>query len=157
MPSHAELLGEFEQFGKSAATVESLMARMCQRLHDEKARYNWVGFYLLDPSGPGFLMVGPYVGSFAPNERIPLDRGLCGACATSGQTIVLQDVTKDPRYLAGSDMVKSEIVIPIFVRGKLAAEFDVESYFANTFVPADQDFCEACASLVGRYMERTRR
>lgn len=153
MPRHDELLQEFQLFAPSAASVEALMERISQRLHHELARYNWVGFYLLDPQDPGFLVVGPFVGSFTPNARIPLDRGLCGACATSGKTIVVQDVAKDHRYLPGTDMVKSEIVAPVFARGKFAAEIDIESYFANTFGQTDQDFVEACAALVGKYME----
>jgi GAF domain-containing protein len=61
----------------------------------------------------------------------------------------VQDVTKDPRYLAGSNLVKCEIVVPIFVEGRLAAELDVESYFAGAFTPVEQEFVEACASVVG--------
>ena len=49
--------------------------------------------------------------------------------------MVVDDVSKDPRYLAGSPLVKSEIVVPIFVKNKLAAELDVESYFTSAFVP----------------------
>jgi putative methionine-R-sulfoxide reductase with GAF domain len=37
------------------------------------------------------------------------------------------------------------------VRKKLAAELDVESYFANTFTKPEQDFVEACAAVVGKY------
>ena len=67
--------------------------------------------------------------------------------------MIVQDVTQDPRYLAGSSMVKSEIVVPVFARKKLAAELDVESYFANTFTKPEQDFIEACAQLTGSYLE----
>jgi len=101
------------------------------------------------------LLVGPFVGSFTPNARIPLDTGLCGAAASSGQTVVVDDVSKDPRYLSGSPMVNSEIVVPIFVRNKLAAELDIESYFAGTFTKSEQDFVEACAAIVGRYIEKS--
>ena len=150
MAEHQELLQEFENFAKTAATATSVMERIAQRLHEKKARYNWVGFYLVDSADAGMLVVGPYVGSFAPNVRIPLDRGLCGAAARSGQTVIVDDVTKDPRYLAGSSMVISEIVVPIFVGSKLAGELDIESYFPGTFARAEQDFAEACAKLVGR-------
>jgi putative methionine-R-sulfoxide reductase with GAF domain len=121
-PVHEELLQEFRNSAKSAATAESLMDHMAQRLHEKMTRYNWVGFYLVDPADPGILVVGPFVGSFTPNARIPLDTGLCGAAATTGKTVVVQDVTKDPRYLAGSSMVNSEVVVPIFVKGKLAGD-----------------------------------
>jgi GAF domain-containing protein len=98
------------------------------------------------------LVLGPHSGSFTPHERIPLDRGLCGAAATTGKTVVVNDVAADPRYI-GSEMVKSNIVVPIFVKNRVAAEIDIESYFAQTFSKAEQEFVEACAALVGRYME----
>jgi len=153
-PAHEELLREFQDFALTASTAKSVMEHIAQRLHEKMTRYNWVGFYLVDPADPGILVVGPFVGSFTPNARIPLNTGLCGAAATSGQTVVVHDVSKDPRYLAGSPMVKCEIVVPIFVRNKLAAELDVESYFASTFTQAEQDFIEACAKIVGTYLEK---
>jgi L-methionine (R)-S-oxide reductase len=150
---HAELLGEFQNFALTAPSAQSLMERISQRLHEKMTRYNWVGFYLVDPADAGFLVVGPYVGSFTPNVRIPLDTGLCGAAARSGRVVVVHDVAKDPRYLAGSTMVKCEIVVPILVKSKLAAELDVESYFSGTFsAVAEQQFVEACAGVVGKYL-----
>jgi L-methionine (R)-S-oxide reductase len=79
-----------------------------------------VGFYVVDPADLGILLVGPHGGGFTPNARIPLDTGLCGAAARAGQSLVVDDVSKDPRYLAGSPLVKSEIVVPIFVKNQLA-------------------------------------
>jgi L-methionine (R)-S-oxide reductase len=152
-PIHEELLAEFKKFVPTAPTAESLMERIAQRLHEKLARYNWVGFYLVSSEDPGFLLVGPFVGSFTPNARIPLNTGLCGAAATSKRTVLVPDVAKDPRYLAGSTMVKCEIVVPILVKNKLAAELDIESYFMGTFTPEDQQFVEACATLVGTFME----
>jgi len=149
-----ELLQEFQEFVRTAATAESVMERMAQRLHETMTRYNWVGFYLVDPADAGILLVGPFAGSFTPNARIPLDTGLCGAAATSRQTVVVDDVSKDPRYLSGSSMVNSEIVVPIFVRNKLVAELDIESYFAGTFTKSEQDFVEACAAIVRDYLEK---
>jgi len=128
------------------------MERISQRLHEQMARYNWVGFYLLDPADSSVLLVGPFVGSFTPNARIPINTGLCGAAAISGQIVVVEDVSKDPRYLSGSQLVKSEIVVPIFVKKKLAAELDIESYFVSTFTKSEQDFVEACAKIVGEYL-----
>jgi L-methionine (R)-S-oxide reductase len=149
---HEDLLRDFQQFARIAPTAKSLMERISQRLHEKMTRYNWVGFYLVDPADPGILLVGPFVGSFTPNARIPLDTGLCGAAATSGQVVVVQDVSKDSRYLSGSSMVKCEIVVPIFAKKKLVAELDIESYFVNTFPESEQKFVEACAEVVGKYL-----
>jgi putative methionine-R-sulfoxide reductase with GAF domain len=62
---------------------------------------------------------------------------------------VVNDVSKDPRYLAGSSSVISEIVVPIFATKRLVAELDIESYFASTFTKPEQEFVEACARIVG--------
>jgi putative methionine-R-sulfoxide reductase with GAF domain len=86
--------------------------RLAKRLHEKMTRYNWAGFYLVDPADFGYLVVGPFAGSFTPNARIPLNTGLCGAAASGGQIVVVHDVSKDPRYLAGSTLVKSGIVVP---------------------------------------------
>lgn len=155
MPQQEELLEEFRSFAKSAPTAASLMQRIVQRLHDEVARYNWVGFYMVEPGNDGILVVGAYAGSFVPNNRIPLNIGLCGAAASTGETVVVDDVSKDPRYLAGSPLVKSEIVVPIFVNNKLAGELDVESYFTATFTKPEQTFLQGCASVVQEYLTRT--
>jgi L-methionine (R)-S-oxide reductase len=146
---HEELLREFQDFARTAPTVKTVMEQIAQRLHEKMARYNWVGFYLVDPADSGVLLVGPFVGSFTPNARIPLNTGLCGAAASTGQIVIVDDVSKDPRYLSGSHLVKSEIVVPIFVNNKLAAELDIESYFVTTFTRAEADFVEACARIVG--------
>ena len=151
---HKEILQELQNFSKTAPTAESLMQHIYQRLHEKLTRYNWVGFYLVDPADPNVLLIGPFVGSFSPNARIPLNTGLCGAAARSGETVVVHDVSKDPRYLAGSPLVKCEIVVPILVRGKLIGEFDIESYFTSTFTPPEQEFVEACTALVVRYLAK---
>jgi GAF domain-containing protein len=153
MAQYEALLEEFEAFGRSANGVKPLMQHISERLHDAMTRYNWVGFYFMEAPAFDALVLGPYAGSFMPTLRIPLEKGLCGAAATSRQTVVINDVKSDPRYL-GSDLVKSNIVVPIFVKERVVAELCIESYFANTFHTAEQNFIESCAALVGQYMEK---
>jgi len=153
-PEQRELLQEFQAYATTATTAQSLMEQMCKRLHEKMTRYNWVGFYLVDPADSSQLVVGPFTGSFTPNARIPFNTGLCGNAATTGKVLVVHDVTKDPRYLPGSSMVKSEIVVPIFVNKKLEAELDVESYFTDTFTNTEQQFVEACGNVVAGYLAK---
>jgi L-methionine (R)-S-oxide reductase len=153
-PAQKEILNEFQSFALTAQTGQVVMEWLAKRLHEKMTRYNWVGFYLVDPTESGYLVVGPFAGSFTPNARIPLSTGLCGAAASSGQVVVVNDVSKDPRYLAGTSLVKSEIVVPICVNKKLATELDVESYFADTFNKTEQEFVEACAEIVGKYLAK---
>jgi L-methionine (R)-S-oxide reductase len=153
---HDELLEEFEAYARSADGVKSLMQHIAQVLHERVARYNWVGFYLMETFPSKALVLGPYVGSFMPTLRIPLNKGLCGAAATSGKTVVVNNVGADPRYL-GSDIVKSNVVVPILVKNEVAAELCIESYFADAFNAPEQKFVESCAALVGRWMKKEAR
>jgi putative methionine-R-sulfoxide reductase with GAF domain len=154
MVKHTDLLKEFGYFSQSARSVDALMEHIVQRLHATMTRYNWVGFYLLDKTTKHALLLGPHVGSFEPHERVSLDKGLCGAAASTGKTVVVNNVAADPRYLAGSELVKSEIVVPILVKKQLFGEIDINSYFVNTFTAEDQQFVEGCAALVAGYLEK---
>ena len=153
MSIQQDLLKEFEEYARKAGTAKDLMQHISQRLHEAMSRYNWVGFYLMEAPAFDTLVLGPYVGSFAGTLRIPLDQGLCGAAATTGKTVVVNNVVADLRYL-GSDIVKSNIVVPIFVSKRVVAELDIESYFTNAFPAAEQTFVESCAALVERYMKK---
>lgn len=154
-PTHKELLQELQSYSLTATSPNSLMDRIAKRLHEKLTRYNWVGFYLVDPEDSNYLVVGPFAGSFTPNARFPLNAGLCGAAATTGKVVAVQDVSTDPRYLAGSSLVKSEIVVPIYANKKLAAELDIESYFADTFTHDEQQFVEASASVLANFFAKT--
>src|ERR1051325_11633140 len=156
MSKHQELLKDFGYIAQSARTLDALMEAIVQRLHGTMTRYNWVGFYLVDKTHPGSLNLGPHVGSYEPHESVSMDKGLCGAAATSRKTVLVNNVASDPRYLRGSELVKSEMVVPIFTRAALFGEIEINSYFANTFTAEEQQFVEACAALVAGYLEKPR-
>jgi GAF domain-containing protein len=142
-----------EQCRSAAATAEALMQSISDLLHGEIARFNWVGFYLVSTTEPDVLVLGPFTGSFTPVDRIPLHQGLCGTAASTAKSVVVNDVSSDPRYLRGSALVKSEMVAPVLVKGKVVAEIDVNSYFSATFGRDEQDLVETCASAVAKRME----
>ena len=153
MDQRPELLAQFRKFALTAPSADALMQHISDTLHEKMVRYNWVGFYLIDKEDAAALVLGPFSGTFTPHQRIPLDQGLCGAAASSGKTVVVDDVTKDPRYLSGSEHTKSEMIAPFKVRGRVAGELDINSYFPNTFGPADRQFVESCAAVVAQYLE----
>src|SRR5215831_3437143 len=152
---HKYLLNEFEDFARSAAKAESLMGYVSERIHRHIPRYNWVGFYLVDPGDSGTLVLGPYSGSFTPNPRMSFNQGLCGATASTGRVTVADNVAQDPRYVEAFDMVKSQISAPVTAFRKLVAVFNVESYFISSFQPAlERQFVESCTRIVGKCLER---
>lgn len=153
MANHRQLLDVFATTAKSSPRVEQLMEQIGKRLHAEFARYNWVGFYFRDKSDPNTLVLGPFTGSFSPHERISIAQGLCGSAVTAESTVVVNNVAEDPRYLSGSEIVKSEIVAPVFALKKVVAVMDINSYFVGTFTPEEKAFVEGCAAVVGKFME----
>jgi len=124
-------------------------------LYEKLGRYNWVGFYMLErEAGGDVLVLGPFKGAPTPHTRIPLNQGICGAAASAGKTIVVDDVNSDPRYLACSLETKSEIVVPVFVNGKVAGELDIDSHSVAAFGAEDRKLCEHAAAIVGQFLER---
>ena len=149
-----EIRDELTQVAQAVATARELMQAMVKLLHDRMLKYNWVGFYMLEPGAkPPMLVLGEFQGAITPHTRIPLNQGICGAAASSGQTVVVDDVSKDPRYLACSLQTRSEIVVPVFVHGTVVGELDVDSHFAAAFTPEHQDLVQHCAGLVGKKLE----
>jgi GAF domain-containing protein len=149
-----EVRKELTELVPAVRTALELMQKMVKVLHDRMLKYNWVGFYMLEPGAkPPVLVLGAFEGAMTPHTRIPLNQGICGAAASSGQTVVVDDVSKDPRYLACSLETKSEIVVPIFVRGRVVGELDIDSHFSAAFTREHQELVQYCAMLVGRKLE----
>src|ERR1700733_6198202 len=145
---------EVSELAKAAPTAQDLMQQMVKLLHERVLKYNWVGFYMLEPGAqPPMLVLGAFEGAMTPHTRIPLNQGICGAAASSGLTVVVDDVNQDPRYLACSLETKSEIVVPVFVRGKVVGELDIDSHDAAAFTAEHQELVQHCARLVGKKFE----
>jgi len=152
-----EILAELERLSRAAGPVEDLMWEIVKLLHDRMPKYNWVGFYMLEKFSaphPQMLVLGPFQGAMTPHTRIPLNQGICGAAASTGKTVVVDDVSKDSRYLACSVETKSEIVVPVFVQGRVVGELDIDSFFPAAFSKDDQELVEYCAALIGKQLEK---
>jgi len=149
-----EVRREITELAQTLPSAQDFMRTMVKVLHERMLKYNWVGFYMLEPgANPPMLVLGAFEGAMTPHTRIPLNQGICGAAASSGQTVVVDDVGKDPRYLACSLETKSEIVVPLFVHGKVVGELDIDSHFAAAFSSEHQDLVQHCAKLVGEKLE----
>src|SRR3982075_560505 len=146
-----ELHNEISALAERSPNADDLMREMVKLLRERMLKYNWAGFYMLEPgTEPPVLVLGAFDGATTPHTRIPLNQGICGAAASSGKTIVVDDLSKDARYLACSLETKAKIVVPVFVHGKIAGELDIDSHFPAAFTPEDQDIIQYCAMLVGK-------
>ena len=121
-------------------------------VHELKRRFDrfaWVGVYRLH----GDVLTlddAEYVGEPPEHRRIQLSEGVCGAAASERVTQIVPDVCNDPRYLACSPTVKSEIVVPIFHRGTLIGVLDIDSDLPDAFKEDDRRFLESLVSKVSR-------
>ena len=149
-----DLIPELDTLARSRISAEALMKAIVTLLYEKLGRYNWVGFYMLEKDGGEMLVLGPFKGAPTPHTRIPLNQGICGAAASAGKTIVVDDVNSDPRYLACSLETKSEIVVPVFVSGKVAGELDIDSHSLAAFGTADRKLCEHATAIVGQFLEQ---
>lgn len=151
-----DLRNEVGELAGKSTSAQQLMQKMVKVLHDRMLKYNWVGFYMLEPgANPPVLVLGAFEGAMTPHTRIPLNQGICGAAASSGQTVIVDDVSKDARYLACSLETKSEIVVPVFAYGLVVGELDIDSHFPAAFTDEHRDFVQFCAGVVGKKLETT--
>jgi L-methionine (R)-S-oxide reductase len=94
----------------------------------------WVGFYLKKENQ---LVLGPFQGPIACT-RIAFNRGVCGHCYTTKQTVVVPDVEAFPNHIACSSASKSEIVLPALdINGDVFLVLDVDSDKLNDFSDVD--------------------
>ena len=153
-----DVKAEIATLASKIKSPHELMTRMVKLLHDRMLKFNWVGFYMLEDgsaSKPPMLVLGPFEGAMTPHTQIPLHQGICGAAASTGKTVVVDDVSKDSRYLACSIETKSEIVVPIFVGGKVRGEFDIDSHFLAAFGREERELVEYCAKVVSQSLEES--
>jgi len=111
----------------------------------EALEFFWIGFYIVKENQ---LVLSAFQGSIACT-RIDFDKGVCGHCYTTRQTIVVSDVEEFPGHIACSSLSKSEIVLPIFDKnGEVAMVLDVDSDKPNDFSEADAEGLQMIVKIV---------
>ena len=105
------ILSEVSRFAESANDLTSLQSFIVEIIAQRLPYYNWTGFYMLDPDDSETLALGPFQGAPTEHVRIPVSQGICGAVVAQNDTVIVDDVRSDPRYLACSLETKSEIVV----------------------------------------------
>jgi GAF domain-containing protein len=146
---YKQVTQEIEATLKDETDLLAAMATVVCLLHQTFDSYFWTGFYRR--VGPDELLIGPYQGTLGC-LHISFDRGVCGACASSQQTVIVPDVHQFPGHIACDPNSKSEIVVPVFDQaGHLIAVLDVDSDQYNAFDEIDQRCLEGIVSLLARF------
>ena len=140
---YATLLPQIEAVLEGETDDVARMANVAASLW-ETFRFWWVGFYRVVSDE---LVLGPFQGPLAC-MRIRRGRGVCGTAWAEERTIVVPDVEQFPGHIACSSASRSEIVVPIFKDGKVAAVLDIDSEHLTSFDEVDQLWLERlCAML----------
>lgn len=120
---------------------------VCEQLRAWNPRYNWVGIYWVEGD---HLVLKAWSGKQATEHvRIPIDRGICGAAVRENQTVIVDDVAADPRYLSCFISTRSEIVVPVRCGENVIGEIDIDGDQARAFDDHDRVFLENIAEAIG--------
>lgn len=113
----------------------ALMATVVCEVHNSHPLADWTGFYRV--VAPELLKIGPYQGGHGCLV-IPFSRGVCGAAARTGQTLLVPDVDAFPDHIACASSTRSELVLPVWNgAGRLLAVLDLDSDTPAAFTDTD--------------------
>jgi len=121
---------------RDAVAIQATLACL---LWETLPQTSWCGFYrrVADKT----LAVGPYQGTMGC-LRIDFNRGVCGACARTGEIQLVPDVSQFPGHIACDDRTRSELVLPVLADGELRAVLDLDSPHMSAFDRAEAELLE---------------
>ena len=139
----AESLLEGQQYECTVLSNSSAL------LYQELPDLNWAGYYVLKD---GKLILSSFQGKVACME-IPLGKGVCGNAASTGKTVLVEDVHQFEGHIACDSASNSEIVIPLFVKGELYGVLDIDSPLISRFDKTDKQYLERFAQIITEILE----
>jgi L-methionine (R)-S-oxide reductase len=143
--SHLQLIENVRIAIAPLTSREEILTTSVELIDAFSEDFNWTGVYMLHGD---LLKVGPYVGPDTPHKEIRLNSGICGAAASRKETILVDDVTADPRFLACSISTRSEIVVPLMDGETVLGEIDIDSNRPGNFTAEDREMLERIAGLI---------
>ena len=88
--------------------------------------------------------------------RIPVGQGVTGTAAATGQALRVPDVSQYPGYLNALDTVRSELAVPLLVKGKCIGVLDIQSRQLDYFTRDQQNILTLLASRLAITIENAR-
>jgi L-methionine (R)-S-oxide reductase len=119
-------------------------ANMAALIYHGLPELNWAGFYFAQGDE---LVLGPFQGKPAC-VRIAWSKGVCGAAAARGKSIVVPDVHEFPGHIACDDASAAELVVPLLSAGRVIGVLDLDSPLAGRFDDEDRAGCERLAEIL---------
>ena len=130
--------------------ASTVLQTVVDALYEGFEKYSWVGIYLVRED---VLVLGPWRGTKeTEHTTIPIGKGVCGAAAKTGKTELVDDVSKDKRYLSCFLSTRSEIVVPIKKHKVVIGEIDIDSDTPAAFDRKDTVFLEKIADMLAQHI-----
>ena len=90
------------------------------------------------------------------NWRIPIGQGITGTAALTGQAVRVSDVSQDPRYINAIESVRSELAVPLMLKGRAIGVLDIQSPQLDYFTRDQQNILTLLASRLAIAIENAR-
>lgn len=127
----------------------SALSNLSALLFQSMEGINWAGFYLMDR---GSLVVGPFQGKTAC-IRIEIGKGVCGIAVRQQRVVRVADVHAFPGHIACDASSRSEIVLPIWNKGRIAGVLDIDSPLPDRFTAEDEEGLSDIVQLIGQEVD----
>jgi len=134
----------------SGSQPKAILDFVSKELRRGFPHYTWVGAYVVEGDE---LVLRAWSGARPTQHvRIPMGNGICGLAATTRETVIVGDVSKDTRYLECFPETRSEIVVPILREDVAIGEIDIDSDQLEAFGDDDRGFLEALAGELAKVL-----
>src|SRR5258708_6692502 len=94
-----------------------------------------------------------YPADFAERSRIKVGEGVTGLAAQSRQTVLINDVRTDPRYIAGVPNVCAELAVPLITKNRVIGVIDLEAREPGSFTEEHSRLLTLIASRIAALIE----
>jgi len=146
---YASTLETLAEIGRDFAAIlnlDELLTRIAT-LTSRLVEYRTFGILLLNDERQELEMkVAVRYGDKVTIPRMKLGTGLVGYSALHKETVLVPDVSKDPRYIKLVEDARSELVIPLLLQDRCIGVFDLESPEVDAFKKRDAEILTLLAS-----------
>jgi len=97
-----------------------------------------------------------YAREIAERMRIKVGEGVTGIAAQRREAILVDDVSKESRYISAAPNVRSELAVPLIIKNRLIGVIDIESPEPNHFTEEHKRLLTLIASRMAVGIENAR-
>lgn len=127
------LIARVGQLASANLHLHDLLQRTADAVHELLGYENVAIPLVAEHDGAAVLHLTAFGGEYrrlvGGEHRLPLAMGLMGAAVSTGETILVNDVARDPRYVPtpGVEGIRAELAVPIILGARVLGVLNVES------------------------------